>query len=97
MLRDVREHEFQQKETESVSTNDDRALAELDKNFNLLNTDPHSEAAYEMMKKRDTEWKQKDPEGYKKDMETMCKEMCGDNWEPEYQALLREEFPEEYA
>lgn len=80
-----------------MSNDDDKALAELDKSFSLLTTDPYSEAAYEMMKKRDHEWKQKDPEGYKKDMENMCKEMCGENWEAEYDALLREEFPEEYA
>lgn len=78
-----------------MSAEDDKALAELDKNFDLLTSDPRSEAAYEMMKKRDEEWKQRDPEGYKKDMENMCKDMCGENWEAEYQALLREEFPDE--
>ena len=76
---------------------DDKTLAELDKDFSLLTTDPRSEAAYEMMKKRDQDWKEKDPEGYKKDMENMCKEMCGEHWEAEYEALLREEFPEEFA
>jgi hypothetical protein len=80
-----------------MTADDDKALAELDKNFDLLTTDPRSEAAYGMMKRRDKEWKEEDPEGYKKDMENMCKEMCGDNWEAEYDAFLREEFPEDYA
>ena len=38
----------------------------------------------------------KDPDGFKKDMEKMCKAMFGDNWEVEYNAMLREEFPEEF-
>jgi hypothetical protein len=82
---------------EPMSAEDDRALAQLDKDFDLLKTGPRSEAAYEMLKKRDSEWKEQDPEGYKKDMENMCREMCGDKWEAEYVALLREEFPEEFA
>lgn len=80
-----------------MTTDDDKALEELDKNFDLLTSDPQSVALYETMKKRDEEWKKIDPEGYKKDMENMCKEMCGENWEAEYELLLREEFPEDFA
>lgn len=74
---------------------DDDILKDLDKSFNMLKTDPASEAAYETLKSKDLEWKLNDPDGYKKDMENMCKEMFGDKWEVEYKAMLAEEFPEE--
>ncbi len=74
---------------------DDDILKDLDKSFNMLRTDPVSEAAYETQKQKDLEWKLNDPAGYKKDMEKMCKEMFGDKWEVEYKAMLAEEFPEE--
>ena len=73
-----------------------KALEELEKGFRLLVTDPVSEAAHEQLKKRDLEWKERDPEGYKKDMEKMCKKMFGDQWRIEYEAMLQEEFPEEF-
>jgi hypothetical protein len=79
-----------------TQSDDEKILAELDKGFDMLTTDPASEAHYEELKARDKEWKKKDPDGFKKDMEKMCKAMFGDNWEVEYNAMLREEFPEEY-
>jgi hypothetical protein len=78
--------------------NDDKTIMEeIDKGFDLLKTDPASEAAYQDMKQKDVQWKKTDPAGYKKDMEDMCKEMFGDNWEREYTLMLKEEFPEEFA
>jgi hypothetical protein len=79
-----------------MSTDDEKALADLDNSFDLLRRDPLSQAQYETLKKNDVEWKRRDPVGYKKDLEKMCRGMCGDNWEAEYEALLREEFPEEF-
>ena len=78
------------------NTDDEKIRAELDKSFNLLTTDPLSEAEHEKLKARDREWKKDDPEAYKKDMENMCKAMFGNDWEMEYTAMLREEFPEEF-
>jgi len=78
------------------NSDEKKALEDLEKSFNLLTTDPVSEAAYDRSKGRDKEWKEKDPDGYKKDLENMCREMFGDKWEVEYKAMLREEFPEEF-
>lgn len=73
-----------------------KALDDLEKSFRILDSSPEQEFASDMMRKRDEEWKRNDPEAYRKDLERMCKEMFGDNWEVEYQAMLREEFPEQY-
>jgi len=78
-----------------MGRNNDKTLEELDKDFDLLLTKPSSAVNVERMKRDSKEWKLKDPVGYKKDMENMCKEMLGDAWLAEYEALLREEFPEE--
>jgi hypothetical protein len=75
---------------------EEKIRAELEKGFGLLTTDPMSEARQEELKARDKDWKKNDPDGYKKDMEKMCKAMFGDAWEVEYDAMLREEFPEEF-
>jgi hypothetical protein len=74
---------------------DDKALAELDKAFDLMTRDPLSQALYEERKVKDEQWKRTDPDGYKKDMEKMCRNMFGDGWRTEYDAMLREEFPED--
>jgi hypothetical protein len=79
-----------------MGCNDDKTVDELNKDFDLLLTNPSSAVNLERMKRDSKEWKLKDPVGYKKDMENMCKEMLGDAWLPEYEALLREEFPEEF-
>lgn len=79
-----------------MSTDEDKALADLDNSFDLLGRDPLSQANYEKARQNDRQWKERDPIGYKQDMEKMCKQMCGDNWEAEYEALLREEFPEDF-
>ena len=79
-----------------TQSDDEKILAELNKGFDMLTTDPASEARYEELRGRDEEWKKKDPDGFKKDMEKMCKAMFGDKWEVEYNAMLREEFPEEF-
>jgi hypothetical protein len=55
-----------------------------------------AEAQYEERRKKEQEWKKRDPEGYKKDMEKLCRDMFGDRWEIEYKAMLKEEFPEEF-
>jgi hypothetical protein len=78
-------------------SDDENYLDDLDKGFRLLVTDPASEAAHEQMLARDREWKQRDPEGFKKDMERMCREMFGNDWKKEYDAMVREEFPEEFC
>ncbi len=72
-------------------------LAELDEAFSLLNRNPAMEAACKEARDRDKQWKKRDPEGYKKDMEDMCKQMFGEKWQIEYEAMLREEFPEEFS
>jgi hypothetical protein len=77
------------------NSDDKKALEDLEKSFMLLTTDPLSQAAYEQRRAQDLRWKERDPEGYKKDMEKMCREMFGDGWQIQYEAMLREEFPEE--
>ncbi|MFC1834070.1 hypothetical protein ACFL2Q_04965 [Thermodesulfobacteriota bacterium] len=76
------------------SQNEDKKIAEIDEGFNLMQVDPVSEALHRERKAKDKAWKGKDPETYKKDMEIMCKQMFGDNWHVEYEAMLKEEFPE---
>ncbi|MDQ7784521.1 MAG: hypothetical protein RDU20_16670 [Desulfomonilaceae bacterium] len=76
--------------------NEDKDLEELDKSFSLLSGNTKAGLEYEQLKLKDEAWKQTDPEGFKRDMETMCKTMFRDNWKIEYEAMLREEFPEEY-
>jgi hypothetical protein len=79
-----------------MGSNDSKDLAELDKSFNLLAGNTKAGLEYEQLKLKDDVWKRTDPEGYKKDMEDMCKSMFGDTWEIEYAAMLREELPEEF-
>jgi len=74
---------------------DDKDLAELETSFDFLGARPGAMTATLDHRRQDHEWKKNDPEGYKKDLEQMCKAMCGDKWEAEYQALLSEEFSEE--
>lgn len=74
---------------------EDKELAALEDDFSLLMGDSKKQTAHKELKLRDQEWKERDPEGYKKDMEDMCKAMFGEKWEIEYQAMAREEFPEE--
>lgn len=75
----------------------DKTMAELDEAFNLLNVDLVAQSQYERIKARDRDWKRADPEGYKADLEKMCRAMFGGQWEIEYDAMLREEFPEEFT
>ncbi len=77
-------------------SNDDKQMTDLDKAFSLLTTTPQEEAAHEKHQAEQLQWKLTDPVGYKQDMEKMCREMFGDEWEAEYEAMLREEFPEEF-
>ncbi len=82
-----------------MSDNEDhKGLDEIEQAFQMMSA--HSDkagVAFEQLKRDDAEWKARDPEGYKKDMEEMCKSMFGDDWEAEYTAMLREEFPEEFS
>lgn len=73
----------------------DNELAQLEDDFNLLMGDAKKQTAYEERKLGDKQWKETNPEEYKRDMAEMCKAMFGDKWEIEYTAMLREEFPEE--
>jgi hypothetical protein len=75
---------------------DEKAIADLDKAFDLLTVDPAAEAQFQQMKKRDADWKRTNPDSYKEDMANMCRDMFGERWEIEYQAMLREEFPQEF-
>jgi hypothetical protein len=74
---------------------DDENLGEIEEAFTLMNRNPEAETAYKQARNNDEAWKARDPEGYKKDMEDMCKQMFGDKWQIEYEAMMREEFPEE--
>ncbi len=81
-----------------MSTSDwEKDLAELEKSFAMLGLNNKASEAYQIRKAGDEQWKVRDPEGYKKDMENMCKAVLGDDWLPAYEAMLREEFPEEFA
>lgn len=79
-----------------MAKDDNDALAELDKSFQLLSGKIEAGVEYEHRKIQDRLWKETDPEGYKNDMEHMCKAMFGENWRAEYEAMLKEEFPEEF-
>jgi hypothetical protein len=72
-----------------------REAEELDESFQLLSGNLKSAIENQQLRSRDQLWKATDPEGYKKDMEQMCKEMFGDRWRTEYEIMLREEFPDE--
>jgi hypothetical protein len=75
---------------------DDNSFDELDKGFEMLGRSARARVAYEELKARDKLWKQRDPEGFKADLRKMCQEMFGDTWLVEYEAMLRQEFPEEF-
>ncbi|MBI4965919.1 MAG: hypothetical protein HY913_21755 [Desulfomonile tiedjei] len=75
----------------------DENLAEIDEAFGLLHQKRSMETVCNEAKDRDKEWKQRDPEGYKKDMENMCRQMFGEKWQVEYETMLRGEFPEEFS
>ncbi|MEW6140816.1 MAG: hypothetical protein AB1733_21560 [Thermodesulfobacteriota bacterium] len=77
-----------------MGKDEDRESADIDKSFQLLAAGSKIRVEQEERKIRDSAWKAADPEGYKKDMEHMCKEMFGDRWQVEYEAMLREEFPD---
>jgi len=77
-------------------TQDDE-LAEIDEAFTLMNRNRGVGAACKEARDRDKQWKERDPEGYKKDMKNMCKQMFGEKWQIEYEAMLREEFAEEFS
>jgi len=78
-------------------SDEDKALLDLDKALAMLGPSSKAGVAEQLRKARDDEWKRNDPEGYKADMEQMCKAMFGDDWRPAFEAMMREEFPEEYA
>jgi hypothetical protein len=69
---------------------------DLDEAFRLLTSPAAKNTEHEMFKQSEDVWKATDPDSYKQDMEKMCRDMFGDNWKIEYEAMLREEFPEEY-
>ena len=74
---------------------DDVQNKELDEAFDLLGTPAQMKRAHEIVGRNDKEWKTSDPESYKKDMEEMCKAMFGENWQTEYELMVKEEFSEE--
>ncbi len=75
---------------------DDSPLGLLDQSLDMLTRRGRCLEAHREIKQRDLEWKITDPVGYKKDLEEMCRKIFGDQWEAQYQLLLREEFPEEF-
>jgi hypothetical protein len=77
-----------------TSSDEEKALAEIEEGLNLLGEKPTLEAARRDFFLAKEDWKTKDPEGYKKDMEEMCKKIFGDQWRVEYDLMLKEEFPE---
>ena len=78
------------------SSDEDNELEGIEEGLRLLNDPGHGNYEHEQRKRREEEWKLNDPDGYKKDMELMCREMFGDDWELEYEAMVREEFPDEF-
>jgi hypothetical protein len=74
----------------------DKSMNDLDKSFDMLETSPEERAAYDERKREEEDWKRTDPVSYKKDMEDMCRAMWGDKWRIHYEAMLREEFPEDF-
>jgi hypothetical protein len=69
----------------------------LDDNLNMLTRRGQCLAALKEMKVRDLEWKQTDPIAYKQDMQDLCRKIYGDAWQPQYEILMREEFPEQFG
>ena len=76
---------------------EDQEAADLDRSFQMLSGNLKASLMHEKIRTRDEQWKAEDPESYKKDMEQMCKHIFGDRWRIEYDAMLREEFPEEFS
>lgn len=79
-----------------MSKDEDKEIEDLDDTFTFLTGNPKAQPVYRQAKDRDQEWKQRNPAGYKRDMELLCRRVCGENWKAEYEAMLREEFPEEF-
>jgi hypothetical protein len=75
---------------------EDQEAADIDRSFQMLSGNLKASLMQETIRMRDDQWKTEDPESYKKDMEQMCKHIFGDRWRTEYDAMLREEFPEEF-
>ncbi len=80
-----------------MGRNDGKDLEDLDKSFSLLAGNTKAGLEYEQLKLKDEAWKRADPEEYKKEMEDMCKAMFGETWETEYEAMVKEEFPEGFG
>jgi hypothetical protein len=81
-----------------MTDNDERKdIAEIDEALALLARPSLTDPRRSELRREKEEWKATDPEGYKKDMEKMCKDMFGDTWQSEYESMLREEFPEDFA
>ena len=78
-----------------TSPDDEKILAQIDEGFSLLGEKASLEVARRDFFAAKEDWKAKDPEGYKKDMEEMCKKIFGDRWQTEYELMLKEEFPQD--
>jgi hypothetical protein len=78
-----------------LDDDESKIVEQVEEGFKLLTVDPLSAAGYEDAKREDLEWKTRDPVGFKQDMEQMCRAMFADDWEIQYKAMLREEFPDE--
>jgi hypothetical protein len=76
-------------------SDDEKWAAQIDEAFNLVGKPTALEVARREFLSVKENWKTGEPESFKKDMEEMCKKIFGDEWEAEYQAMLKEEFPEE--
>ena len=78
-----------------TAQDDENISAEIDEALGMLGRPTSIEVARRDFTAAKQDWKTKDPESYKKDMEEMCRKIFGDNWEVEYQLMLKEEFPED--
>jgi hypothetical protein len=74
---------------------DGKSFDDIDEGFRMLSEKTSLEASRRDFIEVKQDWKTKDPEGYKKDMEEMCKKIFGDQWQFEYELMLKEEFPED--
>jgi hypothetical protein len=72
----------------------EKLAAEIDEGLKILGQGSSMEVVRREFLSVKQTWKESDPESFKQDMEEMCKKIFGDQWEAEYQAMLKEEFPE---
>jgi hypothetical protein len=75
-------------------SDDEKLAAEIDEGLKILGQGSSIEVVRREFRSVKQKWKESDPDSFKQDMEEMCKKIFGDQWEGEYQAMLKEEFPD---